>query len=168
MKGYRGQAWSFDFIASVTVFFLIMIVLFFAWEYTTFQNTEQIVFNEMENMAMNTADSMIRTGGFPPDWNQSSVQILGLASEENLLNETKILMFVNMSYDDAKRILGIPSYEFYFQMVSLNNTQSQSSGTDLVMGLDPVGYQNSTMVVPIERYVLFDHRVAKLRFMLWH
>lgn len=163
----RAQLWSFDFMASVTVFFMILIVLFFVWEYTTFQNTEQIIFNEMENKAMGTADMLIRTSGLPRDWNETNVQVLGLASEESVLNETKLLMFVNMDYDNTKYILGIPSHEFYFQLVHLNGTQAQSQGTDLVLGLDPTLFQNSSIVIPIERHILFDHRVAKLRFMLW-
>ena len=163
----RAQIWSFDFMASVVVFFMIMAVLFFVWEYTAIQNEDQMIFNDMENNALTLADNMIRTRGFPEYWNESNVHVLGLASEENVLNETKILMFVQMDYDHSKRILGIPAYEFYFQVLHLNNTQARANNTDLVQGLDPLGFQNSTIVIPIERYILFDSRVAKLRFMLW-
>ncbi len=163
----KAQVWSFDFMASVLVFFMILAVLFFAWEYTTFQNEDQIIFNDMENSALTLADSIIRTRGFPEYWNESNVQVLGLASEENVLNETKILMFVQMDYDSAKRILGIPAYEFYFQLLRLNGTQARANSTDLLTGLDPTEFQNSTIIVPVERYILFESRVAKLRFMLW-
>jgi hypothetical protein len=163
----RAQIWSFDFMASVVVFFMILTVLFFTWEYTTIQNEDQLIFNDMENNALTITDSMIRTRGFPEYWNDSNVQVLGLASEENVLNETKILMFVQMDYDSSRRVLGIPAYEFYFQVLHLNDTQAQANGTDLVQGLDPLLFQNSTIVIPIERYILFDSRVAKLRFILW-
>ena len=163
----KGQAWSMDFIASVTVFFMILIVLFFTWEYTTFQNTQQMVFNELENKALITTDTLIRTKGYPESWNDSNVLIIGLASEENILNETKILTFVNMDYDTIRSILGIPSYNFHFQVLNLNDTQARAQGTDLVHGYDPTLFQNSTIVIPVERYILFDHRVAKFRFILW-
>jgi hypothetical protein len=163
----KAQAWSFDFMASVVVFFMIMAVLFFVWEYTTFQNEDQMLFNDMQNNALTITDTIIRTRGFPEHWNESSVQVMGLASEENVLNETKILMFVQMDYENTKRILGIPAYQFYFQILHLNNSQAQANGTDLVQGLDPLGFQNSTMVVPLERYILFDSKVARLRFILW-
>ena len=166
-KGMKAQAWSFDFMASVTVFFLVVITLFFVWEYTVYQNTEQMIFNEMENKALMTADMMIRTKGFPEQWNDSNVQLIGLADDENVLDETKMITFVGMDYENTKMILGIPSYEYFFQVVHLNGTQAQSQGTDLILGIDPTGLVNSSVVVPIERYVLFDHRVAKLRFMLW-
>jgi hypothetical protein len=162
----RAQAWSFDFMASVIVFFLVVSVLFFVWQYTTIQNEDQMVFNDMENSALTITDTIIRSRGYPEDWNESSVQIIGLASEENILNETKILTFVQMDYETVKRILGIGAYDFYFQLVHLNGTQASSGGNDLLAGLDPA-FQSSTMVVPIERYIVFDHRVAKLRFMLW-
>jgi hypothetical protein len=163
----RAQAWSFDFMASVVVFFVILTILFFAWEYITFQNEDLIIFNEMENSALSIADTLIRTPGFPEHWNETNVQIMGLASEENVLNETKILMFVQMDYDYAKRILGVPAYHFYFQVLYLNDTQAKANGTDLVLGLDPLNYTNSTMVIPIERHIIFDSRVASLRFILW-
>jgi hypothetical protein len=161
----RAQAWSFDFMASVTIFFLILVVLFFVWEYTAFQNTDQMVFNDMEDRALITVDTIIRVKGFPEDWNDSNVEVLGLASEENVLNESKILMLVDMDYQTAKRLLGIYDYNFYFQLVHLNDSQAYANGTALVTGLDPT--PNSTAVVPVERYILFDHKVAKLRFMLW-
>jgi hypothetical protein len=163
----RAQVWSFDFMASVIVFFVIIAILFFSWEYITFQNEDLITFNEMENNALSITDTLIRTPGFPEHWNETNVQIMGLASEENVLNETKILMFVQMDYDYAKRILGIPAYEFYFRISYLNGTQARANNTDLVIGLDPTLFLNSTMVVPIDRKILFDTRVASLEFILW-
>lgn len=163
----KAQVWSFDFAASVIVFFMIMSVLFFVWQYTTIQNEDQMLFNDMENSALTITDTLIRTRGFPEYWNASNVEILGLASEENVLNETKLLMFVQMGYDDSKRILGVPAYQFYFQVLHLNGTQATANGTELVAGLNPLDYPNSTTVVPLERYILFDSKVAKLRFMLW-
>ena len=166
-RDLQGQAWSFDFLASVTIFFMVLIVLFFAWEYSVVQNTDQMIFNDMESRTLNTVDTMIRIKGFPEHWNETTVEVLGLASEENILNETKIVMLVNMDYDDVRRIMGLYPYQFYFQVLNLNNTQAESGGTALVTGLDPTVYTNSTAVVPVERYILFDHAVAKLRFMLW-
>jgi hypothetical protein len=163
----RAQAWSFDFMASVVVFFVILTVLFFAWEYVTFQNEDQMIFNDMENQALILADSLIRNKGFPEDWNETSVSVIGLAESENVLDENKILTFVQMDYDIAKTKLGVPAYEFLFRVRYLNDTQAQSGGVDLILGIDPTGILNTTMVVPVERYVLFDHRVAKLSFILW-
>ena len=165
--GRKAQAWSFDFMASVTIFFLILVVLFFVWEYTAYQNADQMIFNDMENRALNTVDTIIRVKGFPEYWSESDVEIIGLASEENVLNESKIVMLVNMDYDEARRILGISGYNFFFQLLYLNGTQSYSNGTALMTGIDPTGLSNSTAVVPIERYILFDHRVARLSFILW-
>ena len=164
----RAQAWSLDFISSVTVFFMILVVLFFAWEYSTYQSTEQMVFNEMENKAIITVDTLIRTRGYPEFWSSSDVEILGLASEENVLNETKILEFVGMDYGQARSLLGIPSQNFHFSLMHLNGSVVRSQGTDLESGLDPTLFTNTTLVVPVERYILFDHRVARVRFILWH
>lgn len=163
----RGQVWSFDFIASVTIFFVVLIVLFFVWEYTTMQNNDQILFNDMESKALDTIDTMIRVRGFPDDWDSSNVEVLGLASEENILNESKLLEFVGMDYYNSRRVLGILGYDFYFQVLNLNDTQAYSGPIPLLTGVDPLT-SNAVTIVPVERYVLFDHRVAKLRFTLWY
>ncbi len=163
----RGQAWSLDFVTSVTIFFMILLVLFFVWEYTSYQHTEQMMFNDMEERALGTVDTIIRVQGYPPQWSPSNVEILGLAMEENVLNQTKLIHFVGMDYQEAKRLLGIPGYHFYFRVGHLNGTLAELEGVPLETGLDPTSYTNSTVIVPVERYVLFDHRVARIKFMLW-
>ena len=163
----KGQVWSFDFIASVTIFFMVLMVLFFVWEYTTLQNNDQIVFNDMESTALDTIDTMIRVRGFPEQWDSSNVEVLGLASEENVLNESKLLEFVSMDYYNSRRVLGILGYGFYFQVLNLNDTQAYSGSTALLTGADPLA-SSATAIVPVERYVLFDHKVAKVRFTLWY
>lgn len=162
----KAQVWSFDFMASVVVFFLVISTLFFVWQYATIQNEDQVMFNDMESSALTITDAIIRSKGSPEDWDDSSVRTIGLASEENVLNETKILTFIQMDYNRIRSMLGIREYDFYFQVLHLNGTQARSGGMDLVTGIDPALHE-SVVVVPVERYILFDHRVARLRFMLW-
>jgi hypothetical protein len=163
----KGQVWSFDFAVSVVIFFSVVVMILFSWNYTTAKHTEQTVFNEMESKAVSLSDSFIRTSGYPEEWNSSNVQIIGMADEENVLNETKILQVVGMPYDTIRATMGIMNYNFYLGIRYLNETVINMNGTDLECGLDPSLYSNSTMIVPIERFMLFDHKVASLLFILW-
>jgi len=163
----KGQVWSLDFAASVVIFFSVVVMILFSWNYTSAKHTEQMIFNEMESMSVGISDSLIRTKGYPEEWNKTNVQIIGLAQEENILNQTKILYFVNMSYDNSRATMDILNYNFYLGIRYLNETIITLNGTDLETGLHPSGFSNSTMIVPIERYMLFDHKVASLLFILW-
>ncbi len=163
----KGQVWSFDFAVSVVIFFSVVVMILFSWNYTAAKHTEQVLFNEMESKAVTLSDSLIRTSGFPKEWNSSDVQIIGLADDENILNETKILQLVSMPYDTIRATMGIMNYNFYLGVRYLNDTVIIMNGTALECGEDPSLYPNSTMIVPIERFMLFDHKVASLMFMLW-
>jgi len=163
----KGQVWSFDFAVSVVIFFTVVSMVLFSWNYIGAKHVEQMIFNEMESVTVGISDSLIRTTGYPEEWNKTNVQIIGLADEENILNQTKIQYFVNMSYDSIRATLGIMNYNFYLGIRYLNDTIIEMDGTDLEVGEHPASYSNSTMIVPIERYMLFDHKVASLMFILW-
>jgi hypothetical protein len=163
----KAQVWSFDFAVSVVIFFSVVVMILFSWNYTSAKHTEQVLFNEMESKAVSLSDSLIRTRGFPEEWNSTNVQIIGLADEENVLNETKILQLVGMPYNTIRATMGIMNYNFYLGIRHLNETVINMNGTDLECGEHPSLYSNSTMIVPIERFMLFDHRVASLMFILW-
>ncbi|MCK4532020.1 MAG: hypothetical protein KAT94_04065, partial [Candidatus Aenigmarchaeota archaeon] len=89
----KGQVWSLDFITSVLVFLVVLIPLFFVWNYVNIQNQQQILFDEVEILTLSISDSLIRTEGLPEDWNTSDVSTIGLSSEENVLNVTKVSYF---------------------------------------------------------------------------
>jgi hypothetical protein len=156
----KAQAWSLDFAVSVTIFFFMMAVLLFAWQYVSYQNQSQTAFNDMENLALGISDELIRTRGLPENWDDSTVEVLGLASEENFLNESKVLMFVQMDYDKSRRLLGITPYNYTFRVEQLNGSLIQSQGVDLSSG--------TSVVIPATRHVLYDSRVVRMEFALWY
>ena len=154
----RGQIWSLDFITSILVFIVVLIPLFFIWNYVNIQNQQQILFDEVETLALSISDSLIRTKGLPEGWNTSDVSTIGLSSEENILNVTKVSYFLTMGSSEYNRTRAILTggYDFFFNLTDVNGT---SHGT---IGSKP----ENRMTVPIERYCLYDERIAKLEFAL--
>jgi hypothetical protein len=55
--------------------------------------------------------------------------------------------------------MDIGFYDFYLEVVDLNGTVFENTTT-------PVD-QSSLTVVPVERYVIYNGRVAKVRFVIW-
>lgn len=164
-NGKKAQVWSMDFAASFVIFATAIAVLLFAWVYITSQSGHQAVFMEMENAAMSAADSLMRQPGVPESWNSSTVTTIGLASRENVLNETKVGYFLGMENDTIKSLLGVENYDLYFEVRYSNGTLAQlADGTQIAKGNYP---DDAAIVVPSERYVIYRERTAKMKFVLW-
>ena len=162
----RGQVWSADLVLSSVIFFVAMVMLIFTWNYTSEQINTQASVAEVEGVALFISDSLIRTPGLPDDWNTTNVQVIGLASKENIINKTKINRFISLDYETSKNLLGTGGHEFYFSLNHINNTVVKNEyGQNITAGTYPAS--NASLVMPIERYVLYDRDTKKLSFMLW-
>lgn len=161
----KGQVWVTDFIISVVIFFGIIVILIFAWNNTINQNQEQIDFNIIENTALSVSDSLVRTPGIPKDWNEDTLISLGLAISENILNKTKVQKMLNIPDSKIKSSLGISGLEFYMELKYLNGTIIELSGNPVVKGTSPAS--TASIVVPVERYVIYDGFPSKFVFILW-
>lgn len=162
----RAQIWSLDFAASMVIFALMMGIVIFSWNYAIQNSTDQVNLNVLENDVMMISDTLIRVPGLPEDWDASSVRVIGLANEENVLNKTKVIQFIGMDYNQTKSLLGIANHEFYFEIRHLNNSVMEISGTNATKGTNPID-QDTTVVVPVERYVMINGDIAKMEFYLW-
>jgi hypothetical protein len=151
----KGQIWSLDFVTSFVIFFLVLISLFFVWSYANTQNVERRMLDNLEISALSISDSLIRTPGIPKGWNPSNVERIGLASEENVLNVTKIENLISMNYDQIKSIL--TKYDFHLKITDINGTVYLDKGISLA---------NKTSV-PIERYCSYNGRIVKLELTLF-
>ena len=161
----RAQLWSSDLAVSVLIFFSAFAVIMFSWNYVIVQNAEQAGVREMEVLALAISDQIIRIPGLPENWNSSNIDVLGLASEENILDDSKIEEFLGLDYQRAKGLLGIGIYEFQLQVKHLNNSIAQTLlGTEISYGLTP---SDARVIVPVERYTMLNNGIVKLDLILW-
>lgn len=158
------QAWSTDFAVSLVIFLTAFSLIIFIWHQTFYHTHQNFQIIKMERLALSISDKLIRTPGFPRDWNDTTVEVLGLAEEENILNSTKIEIFLGMENETIRSLLGIQNYNFYFEILYLNNTLVEIDGKTLVKGVPP---KNTECVIPVERYVILQNLPVKMRFTLW-
>ena len=158
MKGLKAQLWSTDLTISIFVFISVVAAFLFAWGYIATEAQSVSRMSEMESMALSVSDALIRIPGYPPDWNETNVMVLGLADGENILNQTKVDRFVAMDYQKAKNILGTDWYHFHFTVSDTNRTLLATKG--------PYP-SNATSVVPVERYVLYGSTPAIMNMLFW-
>lgn len=161
--GKKAQLWSLDFAMSMLIFMSALFAMIFAWNYISANSTETQEMKELQYKALTISDSLIRTPGIPLDWDEGTVEVLGLAEDENVLNVTKVRYFVNMidtDYDRAKGLMDIGFYDFSFNVTDLNGTVYESTASQVS--------NTSVMVIPIERYTLYNDRIVKVMFVIWN
>jgi hypothetical protein len=161
----RAQVWSMDFAASVVIFSASLMLLLFAWTYTSGQNEQQVDAMMMENALMTASDALVRHPGTPEGWNATTVTSIGLASKDNVLDAGKVQSFLELDNSTIKALLGLGNYEFYFDVRYPNGTiASLPDGDQIIKGDYPSG---AMTVIPVERYALYMERVAKMRLIAW-
>jgi len=161
----RAQVWSLDLAASIVIFVTALALAMFSLDYTMNQSQAQLQSAMMEDAAMAASDSLVRQAGVPQDWTAATVTTLGLASRDNILNETKIEEFLALDNDTIKDLLGIANYEYYFDIRYPNGTlASLPGGQQIVKGTYP---SSAVTVIPAERHVIYMGDIARMRLILW-
>ncbi len=155
----KGQIWSFDLALSLLIFFTAMLSMLFAWSYMSSDIAETRQIKTMQLRALTVSDSIIRTPGIPLDWNESNVEVIGLASSDNTLVTSKVDSFMAMEYGKARALLGVSPYDFYMEIKDINGTIYKNTTLPISGDAD--------FVVPAERYAVYRGRIIKLRFILW-
>lgn len=77
---------------------------------------------------VSATDSLILGKGYPENWNSSNVEVLGLASSPNRLDENKIESFLNLGYEEIKQKLGIGNKDFYLEIKNENGKIIKKGG----------------------------------------
>jgi hypothetical protein len=152
----KGQVWSLDFAVSVTIFLMVLVPFLLVFGYIVDQNSERTVLDDMEVSALSISDSLVRAAGVPQDWNATTVELVGLAYTENVLDEGKMVLFDSLSYDKLKGVMS-KGYDFYIKISDLNGTVYIEKGS----------LPARTTIVPVERYAVYRNRVVKLQLYLW-
>ena len=131
----------------------------FLWNYSNnqFQETETLI--DMREKAVLISDLLVKSQGNPADWNSTNVVSFGLATSSSIISQEKLVQLNNITCSKFKEISGI-NYNFYLEVKDLNeNTLFK----DTKCG----EYLSSGKIIPVERYVLLDSRLVKLRVILW-
>ncbi len=132
----KGQIVSTDFFLSIGLFFIVLGILVAIIDYVGTQTRSSQEEGFMYTVANAVSDLLLNTEGSPKDWNNSSARSVGLASGE-LLNQSKILQFVNMNYNTTKSTMKIKQYEIRVTFNRISGTAMNINGTELITGPEP-------------------------------
>ncbi len=158
----RGQTFTHDFFLSTIVFIFIINICYFAFN-SAQDKSSSFESDLMQKKVFYITDMLVRTPGYPPyDWNETNVELIGLADSSNVLDNDKLDMLGNISYDNLTYIWGLAYYDF--NLTIEGNSTYYTFGKDIKM--------NATFITPFERIVLVetdDNTTEKgiLKYTLW-
>lgn len=165
----KGQVSSPDFAASLALFLVIVVVSAMLWNATVLKYSQFRDNRFMQDKAFSVTDALIRTEGYPRDWNRSNVKLVGLSEgESHVLDPGKLIEFKSVANDTAKQSWGIGGYNYYVRITNSSGGIYVLDGTELEYGTLPAGEKD---LVPIKRIVLVNDsgtvERATLTFMIW-
>ena len=107
---------------------------------------DDVSYNEMRIYSQQAMDSMLKTNGYPIDWDASNVEIIGLSERPNIIDSEKVSQLLLLDYDIAQDLLALGKYDFNLMIDSVDNSKDFSYG---------VSIPNDKEVIVIERVVYY-------------
>ncbi len=127
----RGQVSSIDVLVSAVIFVMIFISLRGVWLENISEAENNFYFSELQLKSESALDSLVKTQGYPKNWSADNVELIGLADKPLVLDESKVLSFAGMDYNDAKYLLGLGRYDFRMDIIAESPSDSISIGKAL-------------------------------------
>jgi hypothetical protein len=150
----RGQVSVFDLLASTFLFIIIFTAMRGIWLGNIDTAMNEMAFNEMQVKAQQVLDSLIKTEGYPSNWNSENVQLIGLADKPNIIGREKLSAFKTMDYNVASSRLSLGSYDFNFELTQ-NGAVVKSVG---------IPVDTNKTVISLERIVIYGGSEAHVTF----
>jgi hypothetical protein len=117
-KNKKGQISTIDLVIAASIFISLLLSITWAW------NDSRLKINLFENKrelyqkGLDIAEMLVKTSGDPANWhelntvNSGTVNAIGLASEDNVLDEDKLDKLGYVDYEELRRILGLSKEDF--------------------------------------------------------
>lgn len=116
----KGQAFAPDFMASIVMFGFMLSVFFISWNTIIDSQVSNQEDREMYIQGQRTMTNLINSPGSPENWDQNSVETLGLAERPHVLNSSKIEDFRDLDSSEQRSMLN--AVNFNLKIVDGQNT----------------------------------------------
>ncbi|MFH0861854.1 MAG: hypothetical protein V1875_02385 [Candidatus Altiarchaeota archaeon] len=173
----QGQMFSGEFILGFILFAVAFAMMISLWDTTTRDVLRAESIREMNDAAVNAAETLVRTPGVPSDWNRSNVASLGLANQSRILHPLKVKEFVHYmstnetglcgsekNYQCNLHMLGLGGYDFMMNISYVNGTTVNVNGTPAYVGRPPV---NETERITVLRTTILNDEITRLYLTVW-
>ena len=177
----RAQVLSSEFIIAYFIFSIVLVSALLLWNTTTRDLLISERLYEMDKLATDSVEKLIRTSGFPEDWVEKpvdNISSLGLADESRILDQGKILRFIELmdpnrfdecgggisNYNCSRHLLGMGRYEFYFTMTDEDGNILTLEGQNCSTGSSPA---DADYLVTMKRSAMLNDEIVEVSFTTW-
>lgn len=134
LHGSQGQVSFYDFLIAIMLFMIAFTVLNGVWANNYSNATGMLAMNDMESRTLQALSALVKTPGYPENWDAGNVEILGLCSKKNAIDETKLAQFKAMAenpalYSTVKEKLKLTGYDFNFEFIAQDPADNFSVGS---------------------------------------
>lgn len=167
----KGQLFSGDIAIATVVFLAALALAFFLWNSATDDINRAEQLRNLQKVASETIEQLIRTPGIPEDWNYYTVQVPGLATKDREINSTKVLAFIDLMnstnsthYGENKYLMGLGEYDFYMDVTELDGDTLTINGIPFIAGKLLSGATDS---ISMPRTAIFNGDIVRINFVIW-
>ena len=150
----KGQALSFDLLMAVVIFSFALAILVTQISYQSREIDEVRKQNEMIEASYEVSEIFFREG-YPKDWNESNVEILGL-EKNNRISWDKLQKLESLGYQKSLALIGL-DYDY--------NITIDGENLHWSFGRSP---ENSTTLVKTDRLGILNSSLVSVRIMIFN
>ncbi len=162
---YKGQVISIDAYAAFTIIILLLAFILTNWNQTANELRQREIRSEITLSAISISDSLVKSAGDPSSWEgEPNLNMLGLVTEDHILNRNKLIAFVGLNETALKDFLGVQSYNFYFRATQ-KGTLVNLDGVKLSVG--PYPTSSATIITNSQRVAILNNTYVNLNFIVW-
>ena len=168
-KSKKGQVFGSDFVMSAVLFIIILFAAIELWNIVAAKYSNSSPNELMQKKAFSITDTLIKTEGFPKDWTNETVKIIGMSDETpQIIDRVKLSSMDNISYSSMKGLWGISDYDAYIAFMNSTGDIMIIDGVLLEYGQRPL---NQKDLVPLKRLVLINDsgtlKKSVMTFIIW-
>ena len=161
-KDRKGMIFTTDFMISAILFFAVVSLTYVSWNTLESKSGDFQEYKYISDRANYVTELLVRTEGYPNNWNATTVRLPGLLDSNQYISTQKLDSLSQINSSDLKSMWVIGDYGY-------NLTIYNSSLIHYSIGT-PVD-DDASQVVSKSRLVLYndsDNMIkTNLRFILW-
>jgi hypothetical protein len=153
-KPKKAQVWYVDFMVGLLILITSLLI------YYQYQDNLSGEYDaEWQEMILDskTITSSLITAGYPLNWTNETVSVLGVTDGNYRINSTKIEQFSNLSYKRAKDLLRT-RFNFYFFLEDGNGARPYEKGLNAT---------DHSFLVQATRFVIYNSSIHRMVVQLW-
>jgi hypothetical protein len=164
--GRAGAVFTIDLVAALFFFMVILLSLSWLWAQTSRHMNEYRQTSARQTRLLSISTMLITTQGNPPDWQNREVtpentRALGLVSEDNVLDRSKLVALDGAGYQNLREIMGLGSEDFE---ITVSGNFNGAPTVYFDKGKSP---QTGERMI-VRRYALYNGTLVELKIQAYY